>query len=240
MNMLLTTATAIFGFEIPITQLFTYGAGVFVVIFALPSIISLLRQRGIFLGLLLFLLLAGISLAFETFAVKTGVPYGKYAYDAVLGNKILDAAPWTIGIAYPILLLGAFWLASKITDGFFRPLLTAIFTVVTTVVLDPAAVKLELWKWEHAGPVFGVPYTHFIGWFAAGIAGAWLIQAFWGDKSVKRGLGFSGAMMVWFWTGVNIGISQWIPAAAGLAISILMFVIMIWERRADKPPKKES
>jgi putative membrane protein len=239
MHISLTLATAIFGLEVPVTQLFTYGASIFVIFFALPSIVSLIRQRGIFLGALLFLLLAGFALAFETFALKTGVPYGKYAYDTVLGNKILGSTPWTIGIAYPILLLGAFWLASKITDGFFRPLLTAIFTVVTTIVLDPAAVKLQLWKWEHAGPFFGVPYTHFAGWFVAGLAGAWLIQAFWGDKSVKRGLGFSGALMVWFWTGVNIGISQWIPAAAGVAISLLMFVIMVWERRADKASKKD-
>ncbi len=235
-----TLATAVFGFEVPLTQLFTYGAGIFVIIFAIPSWVSLIRQRGIFMGVMLVILLGIMAVAFETFATKTGLPYGKYAYDNVLGNKVLGGAPWTIGIAYPLLLLAAFWLASKITGGFFRPLLAAIFTVATTLVLDPASVKLQLWKWETPGHYFGAPYTHLVGWFVAGLLGAWFIQLFWGDRRVRRGVAFSGVLMLWFWTGVNLGVKYWIPAAIGAAFSILIFMIMIWERRAEKKQKEED
>lgn len=227
-------ATAIFGFEVPITQFFTYGAGVFVLFFALPTWVSVLRQRGIFLGGLLIILLGIFAIAFETLATKTGIPYGKYVYDTVLGDKVLGGAPWTIGVAFPLLLLAAFWLASKVTEGFFRPFLAAIFTVATTLVLDPAAVKLELWKWETPGQFFGAPFTHLAGWFAAGLVGAWFIQILWGDRRACRGLAFSGALMLWFWTGVNLGVNQWIPAAIGVAISSLMFAIMVWEKRAER------
>lgn len=234
MNISYLAATSLFGFEVPLTELFAYGAGLFVILFALPTFISLLRQRGLILGPLLMILLGVFALAFETIALKTGLPYGKYSYDTVLGNQILGSTPWTIGIAYPILLLAAFWLASKISKGLLRPLLTAIFAVITIAVIDPAAVKLQLWKWESPGPFFGVPLTHFAGWFAAGLVGAWFIQLFWGEKEVKRGLAFSGVIMLWFWAGVNAGVNQWIPAAIGIAISIAMFVGMRLERRAEK------
>lgn len=234
MNLGLFANIGLFGFEVPVAGLFTYGAAIMVTLFALPSFISTLRQRGIILGTMLLALLGAFSIGFEAFAVNTGLPYGKYVYDGVLGSKIFGAVPWTIALAYPILLLATFWLASKITAGFFRPLLAAIFTLLTTLVLDPAAVKLQFWKWEHAGPFFGAPYTHLIGWFVAGLAGAWFIQLFWGDKEVKRGLAYSGALMIWFWTGVNWGVGQWIPAAIGLAMSLIIFVVMILEKKAAK------
>ena len=230
-------AATFFGFELPITQLFTYGAGVAVVLFAIPSYFSVLRQRGIFLGLVMLALLGALAVGFETFAVKAGVPYGKYAYDVVMGNKILGGAPWTVAVAFPIVILAAFWLASKVTHGFFRPFLVALFTVVSAVVLAPAAVKLELWKWENAGQFFGIPPLYFAGWAVAGLVSAWLIQIFWGDQRVRRGIAFSGMLAMVFWTGVNIGVNQWIPAAVGAAISILMILIMIWERRAEKEAK---
>lgn len=237
MNIPQFLAVAFFGFELPITQLFTYGAGIAVVLFALPSYFSVLRQRGVFLGLVMLAMLGVLAVGFETLAVKTGIPYGKYAYDVVLGSKVLGGAPWTIAIAFPIVILAAFWLASKITHGFFRPFLVALFTVVSALVLAPAAVKLELWKWETAGQFFGVPPLYFAGWAVAGLAGAWLIQIFWGDHSVRRGLAFSGLLAMLFWTGVNYGVTQWIPAAVGSVISILMILIMIWERRAEKEAK---
>lgn len=234
MNILQFFAASFFGFELPITQLFTYGGAVAVIAFALPSYISVLRQRGIFLGSVLLVLLGTMAVAFETLAVKTGIPYGKYAYDIVMGNKILGGAPWTIAIAFPIVILGAFWLASKVTRGFFRPFLVAIFTLVSAIVLAPAAVKLELWKWETAGTFFGVPPLYFAGWAVAGLASAWFIQIFWSDDKVRRGIAYSGLLTMIFWTGVNIGVSQWIPALAGAVISTLMILIMIWERRAEK------
>lgn len=239
MNLYIFAATKLFGVEVPVTSLFTYGASAFVILFALPSYISTIRQRGIFLGLLLLSLLGVFAIAFETLAVKTGIPYGKYTYDTVLGNKVLGGAPWTIGIAYPVLLLAAFWLASKIYRGFLRPFLTAAFTAATTVVLDPAAVKLQLWKWETPGHFYGVPLTHFIGWAVAGLAGAWFIQMFWGDRDVKRGLAYSGLLMMVFWTGVNLGINQFVPAAAGAAISIVMIALMILEKRSSKKDKED-
>lgn len=237
MNSLQLFAASFFGFELPITQVFTYGAAVAVTLFAIPSYISVIRQRGIFLGSVLLVLLGVMAVGFETLAVKTGVPYGKYAYDVVLGNQVLGGAPWTIGIAFPIVILATFWLASKITRGFFRPFLVAVFTFASAVVLAPAAVKLELWKWENAGQFFGIPPLYFAGWAVAGLVGAWLIQVFWGDNKVRRGIAYSGALTMVFWTGVNIGINQWVPAAAGTAISVLMLLIMVWEKRAEKEIK---
>lgn len=240
MNFSVFLAATFFGFEIPLTQLFIYGAGIAVVLFALPSYISVWRQRGIFVGTFLLLVLGLLALSIETLTTKTGVPYGKYTYDAVLGNKILDAAPWTIGIAFPIVLLAAFWFASKVTTTILRPFLAAVFTTVSAVVFAPAVVKLELWKWENPGPFFGIPFTYFIGWFVVGLAGAWLIHIVWLDKRARRGIAWSGIGALWFWTGVNFGVNQWIPAGIGAILSVVAFLIMIWERKNEKSAKDKD
>lgn len=229
-------ANTIFGFNIPINSLFTYGAGVLIGLVALPSVISILKQRHI-LGFIILLLLAGLALGVETFAIKTGFPYGHYAYDTVLGTKVFDTVPWTIGVAYPILVLAAFWLASKITTRLFRPVLTGIITGLSTVVLDPVAVKLQLWKWDNPGPFFGVPYAHLIGWLVIGLIGGWIVEIFWGSKGARRGLAYSGAIMIWFWTGASLGTKQWIPAGVGVFFSLVMFITMVGEKRSQRRPK---
>ncbi|MDZ7744569.1 MAG: carotenoid biosynthesis protein [Candidatus Saccharibacteria bacterium] len=201
-------------------------------LFALPAFIGVLKQRGFLLGTVILLVLAGFTLAYETLALKTGLPQGTFSYADGLGPKLLETTPWTVIFVYPPILLGAFWFASKFTKGFGRVILAAIFATVISLVLDPAHVKLQLWQWETAGPFYGVPIINYIGWFIKGFIGGWLLHLLWGKHhAVKASIAYSVLAVLLFWTGVNIGIDQWIPVGVGALASLVLLIVLILEKR---------
>ncbi len=213
------------------------AAAVAIVGFALPSYIGVLKQKGLGRGALILLCLSAFILIMETIAVKTGLPYGKFSYGGAIGYKILGATPWPIAFAYTPLLLGAFWLARKVTEKKISVLLVALFATVAHFVIDPGLARMELWKWETAGPFYGVPVMNFAGWFITALVGATLLTYLWGDTKVRRSLGYSAFAIVWFWAGVNLGLQQWIPGAIGIAVGFLLLTMMWTEKRREAKAK---
>jgi putative membrane protein len=209
------------------------ASAVAVGLFALPSYISTFRQKGPGKGFVILISLAIFALLFETAAIKIGLPYGRLSYGDGLGTKFLNTTPWTIMLAYPPIILGAYWLARK----FGRPLalfLTPVFATIVDLVLDPAMVKLEFWHWETPGPYFGVPIINFVGWLISGFVATLILSTLWGATPVKRGAAYSVFAILLFWTGVNIGIEQKIPALIGAASSVLLLTLFIIEKRREK------
>lgn len=210
-------------------------SAVVLILFALPSYIGALRQRGLGRGLLVILFLGLFCLIFESTAIKTGFPYGGFTYGDMLGYKILGLTPWTVFFAYPPIIMGAFWLASKITTSAGRIFFTALFALATDVVLDPALTRMSVWVWDNPGSFYGVPLLNFAGWFVSGIIAAWIMHAIWGtEETVRRSLAYSGFAITWFWAGVNIGLQQWIPAGLGVGIGLVILLIMRAEKRRER------
>jgi putative membrane protein len=207
------------------------GAIVAVILFSLPAYIGTIKQTGLFRGLAIIFSLSIFALAFQTAATKTGLPFGRFNYGDGLGYKFIGTTPWVVAIIYPPILLGAFWLARKISSGFLSVIFTVIFAVIVDVALDPAMVKLTFWQWDAPGPFFGVPIMNFVGWAISGFIGALILKALWGEPKVKRLTAYSLFAILVFWSGVNLGVAQWIPAFTGLAFSTLLFVMFIIERR---------
>lgn len=207
------------------------GAALFLGLLALPSYLGAIKQSGAIRGLLIIVSLSAIVLAYEIMAVKTHLPYGDFAYSTAFGYKIFGAVPWLPILAYPPVVLGAYWLARKISFGIFAVLLTALFTTAVYLVTAPAMAKLTLWQWPNPGPFYGVPIRSFVGWFVLALISSFIVVALWGDNSVKRLTGYSLFAILLFWSGVNLGISQWIPALIGLGMSILLFTLFLAEKR---------
>lgn len=206
---------------------------VVILLFLLPSYISLLRQRGI-VGLGILLVLAAYGLGVMTLAVKTGIPYGRFSYDSALGYKLLGVVPWLVVAVYPSLLLAAFWLASKFTHSGGRIALTSLFSVLIGLMFDPVMVKLEFWLWESPGPFYGVAVVSFAGWALTSLIAASLLHGLWKPEiSVLRGAAYSGLLMILFWTGANVGTKQWIPAAIGGVVGGLMLLLAGIEKWAN-------
>lgn len=206
-------------------------------LFALPSYVSTIRQKGLRKGIIILVSLGTFAIVFETIAIKTGLPSGRFNYSDGLGTKFLNTTPLAVMLAYPAIILGAYWLARK----FGKPLallLTPVFAIIVNVVLDPAMVKLEFWSRETPGPYFGVPVINFVGWLISGFIAALLLSWLWGNNPIKRGAAYSVFGILLFWTGVNIGVEQKIPALIGATSSILLLVLFILEKRHDRSLNK--
>lgn len=213
------------------------AAAVAIVAFALPTYIGVLKLKGFGRGLLVLLTLGVFALVVETIAVKTGLPYGKFSFGDALGYKLLGTTPWPVAFAYPPLLLGAFWLARKVTGGKGATMLTALFSVIANVVVTPALTRMQLWNWETPGPFYGVPIMNFAGWLITGLLGALVLSALWGETKTRRSLGYSLFAIVWFWAGVNLGLQQWLPGGIGIAIGFMLLLIVWQEKRREQKIK---
>ncbi|MDQ3159111.1 MAG: carotenoid biosynthesis protein [bacterium] len=210
------------------------ASAVAIIAFAVPAYVSVVKQKGMAKGPLILLILGLFALVVEGVSIKTGLPYGDFEYGSSIGFKLFGLVPWPVAFAYPPILIGAFWSASKITKGMWRVPLTALFALIVDVVIDPALTKMGIWVWESPGQFYGVPLLNFAGWLITGVVGAMILNYLWGEAEVKRGMVASAFAIVLFWSGINLGLQQWIPGIIGMVVGILILFCMMIERKREK------
>lgn len=208
-----------------------YASVVVLLVFALPSYIGAIKQNGVVRALLAIVLLSLLIIGFETLAVKTGAPYGKFTYGSTLGRQLFGSTPWIIALVYPSIVLGNFWLAKKISSGTLSIVFTALFTTLTYVVVAPVTAKLKIWNWESGGPFFGIPLRSFAGWLVCALVAAILLSSVWGKAEVKRSVAYSLFITILFWAGANFGVNQIIPGAVGIVVACVLFILFKLEKR---------
>jgi putative membrane protein len=178
-----------------------------ILLFSAPVILGALGWLGPRRGAALLLGLGLYALVFESVAVATGVPYGRFTYSGVLGPPLFGLAPPTVLLAWTPLLLGA--LAST-----RRAWQAVALAVVADLVLDPAAVSLGFWGWEEPGWYYGVPLVNFLGWV---VSGGIAVLAL---RRLPRPLPGLFARNLWlvlvFWTAVNAWSGQWLAVLVGV------------------------
>jgi|YNPMSStandDraft_2_1061718.scaffolds.fasta_scaffold00889_11 putative membrane protein len=102
-----------------------------------------------------------LTLTIEIIGVKTGNIFGHYFYGDPLGFKILEV-PIIIGINWVITILGAI----KLSEYFFKKnkfLIVAsssILLVLFDIIMEPAAIHLNYWKWKNIQP----PLQNYAAW----------------------------------------------------------------------------
>lgn len=115
----------------------------------------------------------GVSLAFESIGVATGLVYGPYHYTEKLGPKFLNLVPYLIAVAWFMMMYPSYVIADRLAgeklSGWKRSIfLAALGGVAMTawdVVMDPMMVRSGNWVWEVNGAYFGVPLQNFWGWW---------------------------------------------------------------------------
>ncbi|OGU36371.1 MAG: hypothetical protein A2315_17060 [Ignavibacteria bacterium RIFOXYB2_FULL_35_12] len=106
----------------------------------------------------------------EVAGVKTGFIFGSYQYGDILGLKLFDV-PLIIGFNWVIVILGAIGIASRIHRSALQiALLTGTFAALFDIMLEPVAVKLGYWTWEHGF----IPLQNYYAWFTIGFLAALL------------------------------------------------------------------
>jgi putative membrane protein len=196
-------------------------SSVFVLVFALPSFVALVRWLE-WRGVMALVALGVFAIAIESFAVATGYPYGSFVYGAKIGGKVFGLVPWTVPFAWTPILLGSYALARRTARGFWPVILaTALWSVAFDLVLDPGAVSQGFWTYAQPGVYYDVPWSNFAGWLLSGTIGALILSRFtrWHGRDLPpQGLLGSAWLILLFWTSVCAWGELWVAAGFGVVL----------------------
>ncbi len=205
----------------------------FVLVLWFPSLIIAKNWLGWGRAIALLGALGAFAVAIETFAIKTGLPYGEFSYGDKIGTKFFGVVPWTVPFSWPPLVLGAMALAARIAP---KHLLAAgtLILIAFDLVLDPGAVDQNFWIYRAGGLYYGVPFSNFCGWIISGFIGAFLFRRLSQQKPIPMPLISSVTLVLSFWTSVCVFATPhilWIPAIIG-------FTLLAWIAKETKPKRE--
>lgn len=194
----------------------------------------------------------------EFASTRIGVPFGLYHYTGTtVGQELYIAnVPFMDSLSFTFLAYAAFCLARVILKGRAVSLgtlaiVSGLLMMLLDVVIDPLAVRGDRWflgrifYYPDGGAYFGVPLTNFGGWWLVGAlaVGGYLCS----DTPVPgaaRDLGrrpWPGLALYYgvlaFNLSVTAWIGEWILAATGLAVHVVL-AVAAWLRaiRSAWPP----
>jgi putative membrane protein len=171
-------------------RLLTIGT---VVLFAATGVAHAWLTRGPTWALAFTVVAAGGGLLVEGVGVRTGLPFGRYAYADTLGPRVWEVPvvvplAWLM-MAYPCLLLGRALVArlrvsaersrrgrgraSALPDVAGVALLGGYALAAWDLFIDPQMVAAGHWTWRQPEPALpgtsGVPLSNAVGWLVAGV-----------------------------------------------------------------------
>ncbi len=192
----------------------------FVLVLYAPSAWAMSKWLGAKRALGVLLSLGTFAVVLETFAVKTGIPYGRFSYGPKIGALLFDAVPWTVPFSWPPLVLGALVCARAVSRNALGLIgFSTLFLLAFDLVLDPGAVSQDFWTYQAGGLFYGVPFSNFCGWILSGAFGAWLLWQTSGKRDdVPATLISSVVLILSFWTSVCAFSDLWIPAVVGAGL----------------------
>jgi putative membrane protein len=211
--------------KIPVRPELANVSAVFVVIFALPCYIAVVRWLGRREGVRLLIALGIFALVVESFAIRTGFPYGHFYYGEKIGSLLFGLVPWTVPFAWTPLVCAAVALSRRWTSQrSIFVLLGGALLVAIDMVLDPGAVAQGFWQFAAPGDFYNVPAQNFAGWMLSGSIAAWL---FWRlaprlrDEIPPAGLLGSSLLILSFWSSVCFWMQLWMPALIGVVLLVV-------------------
>lgn len=97
----------------------------------------------------------------EVAGVNTGLIFGHYTYGKTLGFKILFT-PLMIGVNWLLLIISCWTLTGLfLKNRWLRYTTGAFFMVIYDIVLEPEAIRLDMWSWQDDT----VPVQNYIAWY---------------------------------------------------------------------------
>jgi bisanhydrobacterioruberin hydratase len=128
---------------------------------------------------LIFSILAfSVGFFVEVIGVYTGVVFGKYHYEKLLGFKIFGVPP-VIGCNWLLLIYCVGSFHSKFNQPIYQKVFSgAVLLTMLDFLIEPVAIKLGMWTWETEQ----IPIQNYIAWF---FVSALLLTVFHGLKFRK-------------------------------------------------------
>jgi uncharacterized membrane protein len=143
-----------------------------VLVFCAAAVSDAARVHGARGAAILVAVAGGGGLLVEAVGVRTGLPFGTYAYTGDLGPSLLGVPvvvplAWTM-MAWPALVVGR-TLARRLPVA----LVGGVALAAWDLFLDPQMVDAGHWTWAHPDPALplvpGVPLTNYVGWLLVAV-----------------------------------------------------------------------
>jgi uncharacterized membrane protein len=139
-----------------------------------------------------------LAMAVEAVGIRTGVPFGSYAYSDKLHPQPAGV-PVLVGLAWAAMLLPAWDVARRIAPGrWVQAALTGMALVLWDLFLDPQMIGNGFWYFENPSGWNGVPLSNTFGWFITGATLSLLPMRMLDARVSSDGLAFLYAWMIGF------------------------------------------
>lgn len=173
------------------------------------------------------LALFGVALmgfAIEAVGVRSGLPFGAYAYTGILQPQLFGV-PIVMGFAWMAIVAFASDLAGRLPlNAWSAAVVAALWTTATDLVIDPlAANHFGYWTWAHAGEYYGIPFTNFIGWFVTALLACRIAQT---RRQPSFWAGFVGMAILLFFASIALAYSMLPVALIGFGLCALRLIIL--------------
>jgi uncharacterized membrane protein len=128
-------------------------------------------------------LVAVPAAAAEWLGTTTGTLFGHYHYTDAFGWRLGGVLPFTIPLAWFIVVIGAARLAEAvgIINPWARALAVAVLATATDFNLEPVAIHVRgYWEWldgPGGSPLAAPPWTNYATWFALAFVLAFAVPA---------------------------------------------------------------
>ncbi|WP_277541643.1 bisanhydrobacterioruberin hydratase [Haloarcula laminariae] len=167
--------------------------------------------------------LTAYSYGIELVGVRTGWPYGDFAYGVDLGPMLFGEVPLGLPVFFFPLVLNAYLLVlllggERSESPWLRLPATLATVVLVDLVLDPGAVAIGFWTYESQA-FYGVPWSNYLGWLLSGSVAVLLFDFGFDRAGLRRRLSDCEFMLddlvsfVLLWGGINLFYANWIPVA---------------------------
>jgi putative membrane protein len=112
------------------------------------------------------LLLVGTAgFTIEAVGTSTGLIFGEYSYGKSLGIKVFDT-PLTMIVNWMLTVyLAVMFVGKRVKPLWLFALLASLLMVGYDVILEPVAIRFDMWSWSQGVP----PMQNYIGWFVVSL-----------------------------------------------------------------------
>lgn len=183
---------------------------------------------------------AALGFAVELVGVRTGLPFGSYAYTDVLeprlfGVPLVMSAAWMTLVAYVRQALGRAGLPTWAGVVAGAAWMTAI-----DLLIDPlAANRLGYWRWAGGGVYYGIPALNFAGWFVTSLLAFYLVRR---GREPNRWARRAGLSIVLFFTLLAVAHALYLAALVGGGLCLLDLLVGVrrFRGREGRPSRSTA
>jgi uncharacterized membrane protein len=209
-----------------------------VVLFFLASVTHAWAHHGFRWALVLVVVTGGGGLAAEAVGLRTGVPFGDYAYSSSLGPQLFDV-PVVVPLAWTMMAYPMFLAARRLTRR-WTAVVGGVGLAGWDVFLDPQMVSDGRWRWTDPTPslpgIDTVPLTNLAGWLGVGITMMLVLCALLPRDRASETL--PAVLLFWTYVGSVVGNVFWFGAdsialTGGIAMGlvVLPYAWALWQSR---------